>query len=69
MLFRSEYLETAVRLLKKDGKLYLKLDIVHMKVKFRKENIVKEEQVLTYFKITSSQIVDNEFIFYVLIKK
>ena len=66
-----QYLETASKLLKKDGKLYLKLDIKHMKEKFKKENIVTDKNILVYFKTdeTNKLKVDNEFMFYVLSKK
>jgi len=72
----QEYLETASKLLKKDGKLYLKIDKKHMEEKFRKENIVRDEQIVRYFKNLNHQdslkediIIDKEFIFYVLVKK
>ena len=72
----EKYLLTACRLLKKDGKLYLKLDKKHMKKTFHKNNIVNEEQLLQYFKtdtinevISPDDIVDDEHVFYVLNKK
>ena len=46
----TNYLLTASKLLKKDGRLYLKLDKKHMIEKFHTENIVNEDQLLEYFK-------------------
>jgi hypothetical protein len=46
----GNYLLTASNLLKRDGKLYLKLDKKHMNDTFRTENIVKQEQLFQYFK-------------------
>lgn len=55
----ADYLLTAYSLLKKDGKLYLKLDKKHMDETFLKENIVTEKELLEYFK-TSHNIEENE---------
>jgi len=72
----GKYLLTASTLLKKDGKLYLKLDKKHMKKTFHKNNIVNEQQLLQYFKtdiikevISPDHILDDEHVFYVLNKK
>ena len=46
----GNYLLTASKLLKKDGRLYLKLDKKHMSQSFHKENIVTEHKLLEYFK-------------------
>ena len=46
----ANYLLTASALLKKDGRLYLKLDKKHMIETFHTENIVTEQQLLEYFK-------------------
>jgi hypothetical protein len=46
----TKYLVTASKLLKKDGRLYLKLDKKHMIEKFHTENIVNEKQLFEYFK-------------------
>jgi hypothetical protein len=71
-----KYLLTASTLLKKDGRLYLKLDKKHMKKTFHKNNIVSEQQLLQYFKtdiikevISPDHILDDEHVFYVLNKK
>jgi hypothetical protein len=61
----TQYLITASALLKKDGKLYLKLDNKHMEQTFLKENIVTETQLLEYFKTINNienvdDIEDNE---------
>ena len=69
------YLMTAYTLLKKNGRLYLKLDKKHMLKTFNVKNIVKEEYLSTYFKsvnavkIAPEYILDDEHIFYVLVRK
>jgi hypothetical protein len=77
-----EYLITASSLLKKDGRLYLKLDKKHMNESFHKKNIVTEKLLLEYFKtcdvieqvenkdpIQPDYIIGDEYLFYVLVKK
>lgn len=75
----SEYLKTVSKLLKKDGKFYLKLDKKHMNEKFKKENIVTEKHILTCFKsvnvlgnkaktLEPQTVIDDDYILIILKK-